>query len=323
MGSYLPDRRLTNRDLERMVETNDAWIVERTGIRCRRIAAPGQATTDLALHAATRALEAAATAPSEIDGIIFATVTSERIMPAAACALQAKLGCRAVMAFDVSAACSGFLYGLSLADSLIKSQQFKKILVVGAETLSRIMDYTDRETCILFGDAAGAFVVGPTEEDAATSSRFLSFHLAADGLAGDHLTLAGMARDRSLVPEGHLGDPGPYVHMRGREVFRAAVKAMSERCREAMQANAMRMDQVDWFIPHQANIRIIEAVGKQIDAIPERVISNLAEVGNTSSASIPLAFDEAARAGRIRRGQSLLLTAFGAGLTSAAVMLRY
>lgn len=345
-GSYLPERRLTNQDLERIVDTSDAWIVERTGIRTRRIAAPGEQMTDLAHKASVRALQAAGLGAGDIDGIICATVTSERVLPAAACVLQAKLGCRPLMAFDVSAACSGFIYALNLADSLIRCGSHRSILVVGAETLSRIMDYRDRETCILFGDGAGAFVVGRADsaEQGRRTGRLLSFHLGADGTVGDHLTLDGLTKRRpSPVPAAALAAPlaidaslalaeadrtelsasGPFVQMRGREIFRCAVKAMGERCEEALQANSTSIDQVDWFIPHQANIRIIEAVGRQIDARMDRVISNLAEVGNTSSASIPLALDEAIRDGRVQRGQLLLLAAFGGGLTSAAGLLRY
>ena len=332
-GSYLPERRLSNHDLEGMVDTSDEWITERTGIRYRRIAAPDESTTDLAFKASLRALEAAGLEPRDIDGIIFATVTAERIMPAAACALQAKLGCRSVMAFDVSAACSGFLYAMNVADSLIKTSGFRRILVVGAETLSRIMNYADRETCILFGDGAGAIIVGRADET--SSSRLLSFHLGADGAAGDHLTLDGVTADRlsarlglvAAVPaplnEATNRPDGPYVQMKGREIFRCAVKEMSERCREAFAANRTEVGEVDWFIPHQANIRIVEAVGRQIEIDPARVIMNLDQVGNTSSASIPLALDAAVRDGRIKRGQRVLLAAFGAGLTSASALINY
>jgi 3-oxoacyl-[acyl-carrier-protein] synthase-3 len=272
----------------------------------------------MAFHAASRALQAAGKTAAQIDGIIFATVTSERVMPAAACQLQARLGAPAKMAFDVSAACSGFLYGLGLADSLIRSGSYQTLLVVGAETLSRIIDYEDRETCILFGDGAGACVVAASEDEGA--GRILSSHMAADGSLGDLLSLEGPGRARA--DQELENQRGPFVRMRGREIFRCAVKAMSERCREALAANSVSMADIDWLVPHQANIRIIEAVGKNLEIESGRVLSNLAEVGNTSSASIPLALDEAIRDGRVVPGQMLLLAAFGGGLTSSAVLLR-
>lgn len=328
-GAFLPEKLLTNRDLERLVDTSDNWIVERTGISSRHISGEKEWATDLAAIAARRALQSAGISPRDVDGIIFASVTPDQVMPSAACVLQAKLECRPVMAFDLSAACSGFLYSLSVADSLIRSGQLQKILVVGAETLSRIVDYKDRETCILFGDGAGAMVLGraeSTHSDRApnsTGGKFLSFHLAADGNHGDLLSLSNPLVARSPFVESPEAPPMPRVRMKGREIFKLAVTALGERCREALAANELGIDQVDWFIPHQANSRIVEYVGEHLGIARERTIMNLASVGNTSSASIPIAFDEAVRDGRITRGQTILLAAFGAGLTSASTLLRY
>ena len=321
-GSHVPERRLTNFELEKMVETSDAWIKDRTGISARRIAAPEVGTTDLAGAAARRALESAEMSAGEIDGIIVATVTSERIMPSAACVLQSSLGCRPILAFDVSAACSGFLYALSVADSFIQTGRMRTCLVVGAECLSRIVDYRDRETCVLFGDGAGAVVLERAAEG--EPGRFLSFHLSANGGQADQLTLKSVAGGGGPFADPLVTSVGkPFVEMRGREIFKSAVTAMRDRCREALVENGLTVEQIDWFIPHQANRRIIDAVGSQLGFAPERVIVNLETLGNTSSASIPIAFDEAARSGRIRRGQKVMMAAFGGGLTSASAMLEY
>jgi 3-oxoacyl-[acyl-carrier-protein] synthase-3 len=276
----------------------------------------------LALIAATRALDAAALSPKDIDGIIFATVTPDQILPSASCLLQTKLGCRPVMAFDLSAACSGFIYGLSVGDALIRSGQMKNVLVVGAEVLSRIMDYTDRETCILFGDGAGAVVLGPTSET--SKGRFLSFQMSSNGGLADLLTLDNYPSARRPLNGDRQPDlKDPYVQMKGREIFKSAVTALSERCREALNAAQLDADHLDWVVPHQANRRIVESVLKHVSVPMEKCIMNLAEVGNTSSASIPIAFDEAVRKGSIRRGQKVIFTAFGAGLTSGAALFEY
>jgi 3-oxoacyl-[acyl-carrier-protein] synthase-3 len=319
-GRYTPEKSLTNHDLEQMVDTNDAWIVERTGIRARSIAAPEQVTTDLAYEAAQKALEAAQTTPSEIDMIIFATVTPDQPMPSAGCVLQHKLGCRNIMAFDLSAACSGFVYGMSVAHQFLQTGHYKKILVVGAEVLSRIVNYEDRETCILFGDGAGAMVLGATAHD--DPSQILSCHMHADGSLGELFVLpaGGSAEPFSQkVVDGKL----QYVRMKGREIFKHAVRTMSLTCEEALSANNISKNEVDWVIPHQANKRIMDAVAKTFGIPEDRVISNLEYTGNTSAASVPMAFDTAVRDGRIQRGQTVLLTAFGAGLTSGSILLRY
>lgn len=319
-GSYLPERILTNADLERMVETNNEWIVERTGIRQRHMAADGQVTSDLALNAAKKALEAANLTATDLDMIIFCSVTGDQIMPSSACVLQTKLGARQIMSFDLSAACSGFVYGLSVADQFIRTGMYKHILVVGAEILHRYVNYKDRETCILFGDGAGAMVLSRAEPG--EKSAILSAHLHADGSLGDLFVLPAGGSAMPFSKEV-LDNELQYVKMKGREIFKNAVRTMTQCCQEALDANQMSKDQVDWLIPHQANIRILDSVAKYFEIPVEKVIVNLHETGNTSAATIPIAFDQAVRDGRFQRGQHILLTAFGAGLTSGSVMLRY
>lgn len=320
IGSYLPEKVLSNEDLEKMVETSNQWIVERTGIERRHVAAEGEVTSDLSVQAARRALADAKLNPEDIDMIIVGTVTGDHQMPSTACYVQSKLGCRNIMAFDINAACSGFLYGISIADQFIRSGMYKNILVVGAEVLHRFVNYKDRETCILFGDGAGAWVVSR----AAEGDKYVieSTHPHADGDLAELLTLPGGG---SKMPQSqHVLDQNlQYVQMKGREIFKHAVRTMALCCKEALEANNVSPDQVDWVVPHQANKRIIEAVADQFKFPMERVIVYLNETGNTSSASIPLAFDWAVQTGKIKRGQTILLTAFGAGLTSGSVLLRY
>lgn len=318
-GSYLPDRRLTNADLERMVDTNDAWIVERTGIRERRLAREDQVTSDLAYEAAIKAMEAAKVTAQDLDAIIFCTATADTIMPSGACIMQAKLGCRQIMAFDMAAACSGFIYGLSVADQFIQTGKFKHILVIGAEILNRYVNYQDRETCILFGDAAGAVIASRAEGD---QTGIMSTHLHADGTLSD-LFILPAGGSRLPLSQFVLDNKLNYVKMKGREIFKNAVRTMSHCCQEALDANGMTIDQIDWLIPHQANKRIIDAVGAHFGIQPEKVIVNVERTGNTSAATVPVAFDEAVRDGRIQRGQNVLLTAFGAGLTSGSILLRF
>ena len=319
-GSYLPEKILTNEDLEKMVETSNEWILERTGIHERHIAAAGEFTTDLAANATRAALEAAGLQPTDIDVIIFATVTPDQTMPSAACILQAKLGCKPGMAFDLAAACTGFLYGLQIADQFVKSGLYKTVLVVGAETLSRIIDYKDRTTCILFGDGAGACLVG--RASAGSGAEVLGSAMEADGTLGDLLILPAGG---SKIPATHESiDLGlHYVQMKGKEIFKNAVRAMSARCDEALDRARVTKDQIDWFVPHQANTRIIDSVGQYLGIPSSKVITNLSRTGNTSSASIPLAFDEAVRDGRVKRGQTVLFGAFGGGLTSGAVVFKF
>lgn len=320
IGSYLPEKVLTNEDLEKMVETSNQWIVERTGIERRHIAAPDQATSDLCLQASLKALADAKLTPQDIDMIIVGTVTGDYQMPSTACYLQSKLGAGNIMAFDLNAACSGFLYGLSIADQFVRTGVYKNVLVVGAEVLNRFVNYKDRETCILFGDGAGAWVVSRAE--AGQSNLIESVHMHADGQLADLLMVPGGG---SKTPQSAevLEKNMQYVTMRGREIFKHAVRTMANACREALDANKLNPEHVDWIVPHQANKRIIEAVASQFDFPMERVIVYLHETGNTSAASIPLAFDWAVRNGKIKRGQTILLTAFGAGLTSGSVLLRY
>ncbi|MBO9668218.1 MAG: ketoacyl-ACP synthase III [Bdellovibrio sp.] len=320
IGSYLPEKVLSNQDLEKMVETSDQWIVERTGIERRHIAAEGEATSDLCFHAAQRALADAKLTAQDIDMIIVGTVTGDRQMPSTACYVQSKLGCRNIMAFDLNAACSGFLYSVSIADQFVRTGVYKNILVIGAEVLHRFVNYKDRETCILFGDGAGAWILSRAAEG--DTAVIASTHMHADGDLAELLTLPGGG---SVMPQSQyvLDNNLHYVSMKGREIFKNAVRTMALCCKEALEANDMPPEKVDWVIPHQANKRIIEAVADQFKFPMERVIVYLHETGNTSSASIPLAFDWAVQNGKIKRGQTILLTAFGAGLTSGSVLLRY
>lgn len=319
-GSYLPEKLLTNHDLEKLVETNDQWIVERTGIKHRHMAADNEVTSDLALHASTRALKAAGLTAKDIDMIIVATVSGDQVMPSTACNLQMKLGCGPIMAFDVTAACSGFVYALSIADQFVRTGMYKNILIVGAEVLHRIVNYKDRETCILFGDAAGAWIISRAEAN--DPNVIFSSHLHADGNLGELFVLpaggSALPFSQKVLDEG-----SQFVRMKGREIFKHAVRTLTQCCHEALAANGMTSDQVDWLVPHQANVRILESVADHFKFPNEKVILSLAETGNTSAASIPVAFDLALQQGKIKRGQLILLAAFGAGLTSGSTLLRF
>jgi len=319
-GRCIPERILSNADLEKMVDTSDQWIIERTGIRNRHLATAEQATSDLGLIAAREALDAAGLKATDLDMIIFATITADTIMPSASCLLQAKLGARNVMSFDLSAACSGFLYGLSIADQYIRSGAAKNILLVGGEILSRIVDYKDRETCILFGDGAGSVVLSRAKDH--EDSAILSTHLHADGGLGGLLTIPA-GGSRNPCSQETLDARAHYVKIRGREIFKHAVRAMTHCCEEALEANKMDRSQIDWFIPHQANLRIMDSVAHYFEISSEKVIVTLPETGNTSAATIPTSLDIAVRDGRIKRGQNVLLAAFGGGLTSGSAMVRY
>jgi 3-oxoacyl-[acyl-carrier-protein] synthase III len=319
-GSYLPPKKLTNKELETMVDTTDEWIRERTGIVSRSIAEQGVLTSDLALHAAKSALSMAGLTATDLDAIIVATVTPDQSMPNTACVLQQKLGARDVLAFDLSAACSGFLYALGIANDFIACGRYKNILVVGAEILHNLVNYKDRDTCILFGDGAGAFVVSRAEAD--DESKVYSHHLHADGKIGDLFELP-IGGSRVPYTKEAIDAGAHWMRMKGREVFKHAVRTMSQCCDEALTSNQMSGSDVDWVIPHQANIRIIEAVAKLFGIPLEKVVIEIAHMGNTSAATIPVAFDRAVRDGRIRRGQNCLLTAFGAGITSGSLLLRF
>lgn len=319
-GSFLPEKRLSNEDLEKMVETNDQWIRERTGIRWRRIAEDGIATSDLAFEASLRALEAAGIKPTDLDMILVATASPDQPMPNTACVLQSKLKAGHCMAVDVSAACSGFVYGFAIADQFIRTGTYRNILVVGAEILHRYVNYKDRDTCILFGDGAGAAVISRAPET--DQARVYSAHLHADGDISDLFVLPAGG---SALPftQRVLDERLQYVRMKGREIFKHAVRTMSQCCEEALTANNMKPEEVAWVIPHQANLRIIEAVAKHFGIPMEKVVVEIEDTGNTSAATVIIALDRAIRDGRIKRGQNLLLTAFGAGITSGSLLMRY
>ncbi len=319
-GSYLPDGILTNQDLEKLVDTNDQWIVERTGIQRRHMAAEGQATSDLSYEAAIRALKMANMTPADIDMILVATVSGDQVMPSTACVLQHRLGCKTIMAFDILAACSGFVYGLSIADNFIRTGMYKNILVVGAEVLHPFVNYKDRETCILFGDAAGAWILSRTE--ASNPQKIFSSHIHADGGLGDLFVLPA-GGSRMPFSQEVLDNKKQYVTMKGREIFKNAVRTLTQCCHEALDFNGVRPDEIDWLVPHQANVRILESVADHFEFPKEKVVMSLHETGNTSAASIPVAFDLARQEGKIQRGQLVLLAAFGAGLTSGSLLLRF
>jgi 3-oxoacyl-[acyl-carrier-protein] synthase III len=319
-GAHLPPTKLTNHDLEKQVDTNNEWIMERTGIYSRSMATEGQGTSDLALVAAEQAIQSAGIPKSDIDMVIFGTVTPDYLMPSSACYLQAKLGLRDVMAFDLNAACSGFVYGLSVADQFIKTGQHKNILVLGAEILHHKVDYQDRGTCILFGDGAGAAVVSRAPES--SNSRIYSTHSHADGSLADLLYVPSGGAVKPFTQET-LDNKEIFVQMKGREIFKHAVRTMSQCCQEALDTNQLTKDDIDWVIPHQANVRIIEAVAKHFDIPMDKVVVNIENMGNTSAATIPVTLHDAVQDGRVKRGDMVLLTAFGAGLTSGSVLMRY
>ncbi|MFA7094929.1 MAG: beta-ketoacyl-ACP synthase III [Gammaproteobacteria bacterium] len=313
-GGYLPEKVLTNSDLEKMVDTTDQWIRERTGIRKRHIAAPGETTCDLAEKAARRAIEAAEVEAGEIDLIVLATTTPDRVFPSTACLLQQRLGIHGCAAFDIQAVCTGFVYALAVADKFIRTGSARCALVVGAETLSRIVDWTDRGTCVLFGDGAGAVVL-----KASDTPGIISTHLHADGRYESLLTVpAGISQGYDAVRNGKA-----FITMQGNEVFKVAVNTLGKIVTETLRANQLKKSDIDWLIPHQANIRIIAATAKKLEMPMERVVVTVEEHGNTSAASVPLALDTAVRDGRIRRGEKLLLEAFGGGFTWGSALLEF
>ena len=318
IGHYLPERVLTNFDLEKMVDTTDEWIVTRSGIRERHIAAKDQASSDLAFEASKQAMAAAGAGPEDIDLIIVGTVTSDMLFPSTACVLQDRLGAVNAAAFDVTAACSGFIYGLSIAHSLITHGKNKKVLVVGVETLSRIIDYEDRTTCVLFGDGAGAAVLEPC----ALGEGILSSFMQSDGSYGELLYLPGGGSRRPLDEE-RLKNREQYVKMKGNDLFKYAVRTMVDASRAVLKEVDLTTKDLDFLIPHQANIRIIEGVRHRLKLPPEKVIVNIDHVGNTSAASIPIAFSEAVGRGEIERGDKVLMVGFGGGLTWGAVLLEF
>jgi 3-oxoacyl-[acyl-carrier-protein] synthase-3 len=314
-GSYLPEKVLTNDDLAKIVDTSDEWIAARTGIRERHIAAEGETTSDLAYHAATRALEAAGVNAADLDLIVVGTTTPDLIFPSTACLLQHRIGADGCPAFDVNAACSGFIFALSVADKFIRAGAAKTALVVGSETLTRMLDWSDRGTCVLFGDGAGAVVL-----KADTETGILSTHLHADG-GKKELLWNPVGVSVGFKPEEH--NAGVRVLMTGNEVFKHAVKALDSVVEETLEANGLDRHDIDWLIPHQANLRIIEATAKRLDMPMDRVVVTVDKHGNTSSGSVPLALDGAVRAGKVQRGQLVLLEAFGGGFTWGSALLRY
>lgn len=320
-GSYLPLKKLTNQDIEKMVDTTSEWIVDRTGIEERSVAAESETTSDLCVNAAKVALQRANLTPNDIDMIIVGTVSGDQVMPSTACMVQAKLGCRHIFAFDLSAACSGFVYSLSIADQFIKTGMYKHILVIGAEILTRLVNYKDRNTSILFGDGAGCVILSRAEEG--SDSKIYSTHLFADGQLGHLLELKGNARPNQLFSDKVIEQEFSYINMNGKEIFKNAVRTLTSCAQLALDTNHMSLEQVDWFVPHQANWRITEAVAKHFKIPHEKVISTINYTGNTSAASIPIAFDHAVTDGRIKRGQHVLFSAFGAGLTSGSALLKF
>jgi 3-oxoacyl-[acyl-carrier-protein] synthase III len=309
-GSYLPKKIITNEDLEKMVDTTDEWIRTRTGIERRHVAADGETTVDLAEHAARRALEAAGVAPGEVDFIAFGTTTPDLIFPNCGTLLQQRLGCRGVPAFSLETACAGFMYALSIADKYVRCGEARRALVIGAETLSRITDWSDRATAVLFADGAGAVVLEP-----AATPGLLSTHLHSDGEYHDML-YCGSGVSKGFAPK-------LAISMTGSEVFKVAVTKLGQVVDETLAANGLELTALDWLVPHQANIRIIQATARKLEMPMERVIVTVQDHGNTSAASVPMALDVAVRDGRIRRGELLLLEAFGGGFTWGSALVRY
>ena len=311
-GSYLPEKILTNADLESMVETTDEWIQERTGIKERHIAAEGETTADLGVVAARRAMKMADKKPEDIDLIIVATTTPDKVFPSTACLIQKRLDIHGCPAFDVQAVCTGFVYALSIADNFIKAGAAKTALVIGAETLSRIVDWTDRSTCVLFADGGGAVVLEESDEPG-----ILSTHLHADG-SYEHLLHVprGISEGYELLKKGEA-----YIYMKGNEVFKMAVNTLGKIADETLAANNFDKSQIDWLVPHQANTRIIQATARKLKLSMDRVVVTVDKHGNTSAASVPLALDTAVQDGRIKKGESVILEAFGGGFTWGSALL--
>jgi 3-oxoacyl-[acyl-carrier-protein] synthase III len=317
-GSALPERVITNFDLEKLVDTSDQWIAERTGIRERRQAAPRETTSTLCIQASQRALEMAGLGPRDLDIIICSTISPDMPLPSTAAFIQHGLGARNVMSFDLAAACSGFLFGVTVAEQFIRTGKARHVLVVGAELLSRFLDYKDRATCVLFGDGVAAGIIGPVEPP----SGILATTMRTDGNFAEHL----------YIPAGGASKPAScetvrarehYIKMKGNELFKVAVRSLEEVCRNVLEKAQITANDLDLFVPHQANQRITEAVRERLGLCPEKVFSNISRIGNTSSASIPLCLDECVRSGRIRKGHMVLTAAFGAGVTWGAALMRW
>lgn len=318
LGSYVPDKVLTNYDLEKMVDTSHEWILDRTGICERRIASDHEATSDLAFNAAQIALKDAGIKPEDLDFIIVATVTPDMPFPSSACLVQQKLGVQGIFAFDISAACSGFLYALSVADQYVRSGMYRTGLVVGADVFSKVVDWTDRSTCVLFGDGAGAAVIQADYSDRG----IISTHLHSDGRLWDLLYIPG-GGSRKPPSEKMLTDKLQYIKMRGNELFKVAVNTMSEAISEVLKCNGLIPEDISLFIPHQANLRIIQAISKKLNIPIERFKINLELYGNTSAASVPIALNEAVMEGKVREGDYILLEVFGGGLTWGGALIKW
>jgi 3-oxoacyl-[acyl-carrier-protein] synthase III len=317
-GSYVPTGRLTNQQLESMVVTNDEWITTRTGISERSVAAPEQATSDLAYEAAVAALSSAGMNAEEIDFILVATETPDHPFPPVACQLQHRLGCRSVAAYDIHLVCTGFVAALHTADAFIRAGIYRNILIVGADTLTRFTDYTDRSTCILFSDGAGAVVLS-ADLESADSRGILHSAIHADG---QHFEAAIIPGGGSRFPDSHAPNKNKIV-MEGSKIFKLAVSSMSETTLQTLEATGISIQELDWIIPHQANQRIMDAVARNLELPPEKLVSNIAYAGNNSAATIPLALDTAVRDGRIGRGDLVMLTAFGGGLAWGSCLIRW
>lgn len=322
-GMFVPERIMTNDDLSKIVDTNDEWIFERTGIRERRISNTegGEFPSDMAYHASMQALKDANLEPNDIDLILFSSVTPDFKLPNTAIVLQQKLGItNQCAALDIAAACSGFVYGVNMAQSMIKTGMFKNALIVGSEMLSREVNWKDRGSCILFGDGCGVAIIGRNEED--DDSDILSVHLGADGTGREFFDqpVGGAVYP---ITEKHLEDNSHFMQMKGREMFKVATRTLCQNAKTVLKKAELSLEDVDWLVPHQANIRIIETTGKLLGIDPEKVIVNIEKYANTSAATVPIAFHEAIQDGRIKRGDLVLFDAFGAGLTTGATLLRY
>lgn len=317
-GHSYPEGILTNADLEKMVDTSDEWITTRTGIKQRRKAAPEEYTSLFAVRAARQAIERARIDPSEIDLLICATVTPDQILPSTGCLIQAEIGANNAAAFDLAAACSGFLYGLSMANSMIRTGQARHALVIGAEVLTRYVDYTDRSTCVIFGDGAGAAVLGQADGERG----LLSTRIRSDGRFAEQLYAPGGGTRRGFTAET-IAAGEHFYKMKGNELFKVAVRSMAEISREVLNDAGLGPEDVDLFIPHQANQRITDAVARQLNVDEARIYSNISQHGNTSSASIPIALDECVEAGRVKEGDLVLLASFGGGVTWGGVLIRW
>ncbi|RKY18453.1 MAG: 3-oxoacyl-ACP synthase [Planctomycetota bacterium] len=316
-GAHAPDAVLRNDDLCHLIDTSDEWIVERTGIRERRVVRDSEATSDLATEAARKAIEAAGLAPEDIDAIVLGTITPDTIFPSTACYLQKRLGCRKIPAFDILAACTGFVYGCAIGASFIEAGLFRHVLVLGAETLTKITDYQDRNTCILFGDGAGAVVLGPSDGE----SCFLSFNLYSE--LDDKMMVLPAGGSRMPATHQTVDNRLHYMHLRGREIFRFAVTEMCNMLEHEFKTLGIGPNDIRYIIPHQVNLRILKAAADRFGIPLEKIYVNLDRYGNTSAASVPIALDEAVRAGKIKRGDLLMFVAFGGGKTWGSTVLRY